>query len=84
MRTRWAREFAAPLLEKRKQVDAGNSTVAELQIFYLQKDAASWVKTSTESLDAADRENDTVLEQRRAFGRNGQHLDDWESLCLAR
>jgi methyl-accepting chemotaxis protein len=61
----WAREFAAPLLEKRRQVDAGNSTVAELQIFYLQKDAASWVKTSTESLDAADRENDTVLEQRR-------------------
>ena len=61
----WATEFASPLLEKRKQVDAGNSTVAELQIFYLQKDAASWVKTSTEALDAVDRENDVVLEQRR-------------------
>ena len=70
----WAREFAAPLLEKRKQVDAGNSTVAELQIFYLQKDAASWVKTSTESLDAADRENDTVLEQRR---RSDETASTW-------
>ena len=70
----WATEFAAPLLEKRKQVDAGNSTVAELQIFYLQKDAASWVKTSTESLDAADRENDAVLEQRR---RSDETASSW-------
>jgi len=44
----WSNEFASPLLDKRKQVDAGNVTVAELQIFYLQKDASSWVKNSTE------------------------------------
>src|SRR5215470_2780796 len=37
----WAREFATPLIDKRKDVDAGNATVAELQIFYLQKDATS-------------------------------------------
>ncbi len=61
----WAREFAAPLVEKRKEVDEGNATVAELQIFYLQKDASSWVKTSTEYLDAADQESRRVLEQRR-------------------
>ena len=61
----WAREFAAPLVEKRKEVDEGNATVAELQIFYLQKDASSWVKTSTEYLDAADQESKRVLEQRR-------------------
>ena len=47
----WAREFAEPLMEKRKDVDQGNATVAELQIFYLQKDAAGWVKTSTEYLE---------------------------------
>ncbi len=35
----WARDFAAPLTDKRKDVDSGNATVAELQIFYLQKDA---------------------------------------------
>jgi methyl-accepting chemotaxis protein len=61
----WARDFAEPLMQKRKEVDQGNSTVAELQIFYLQKDAASWVKTSTEYLDLADRESKRVLEDRR-------------------
>jgi len=61
----WAREFAAPLVEKRREVDAGNATVAELQIFYLQKDASSWVRNSTAYLDAADAENKKLLEQRR-------------------
>jgi methyl-accepting chemotaxis protein len=62
----WVSDFAAPLIDKRKQVDSGNSTVAELQIFYLQKDASAWVKNSTDPLDAADRENKKVLEQSRA------------------
>src|SRR5215468_6446710 len=53
----WAKEFAQPLVDKRKDVDSGNATVAELQIFYLQKDASSWVKNTTEYLDAADKEN---------------------------
>jgi len=61
----WAREFAAPLMDKRKQVDSGNATVAELQIFYLQKDASSWVKSATEYLDSADLENTKVLDSRR-------------------
>src|SRR5215471_18370741 len=42
----WGKEFAQPLIEKRKDVDSGNATVAELQIYYLQKDASSWVKNS--------------------------------------
>lgn len=61
----WNTEFALPLLEKRKQVDAGNVTVAELQIFYLQKDASSWVKNSTEYLDMAGQENKKTVEERR-------------------
>ncbi|MGO9124799.1 MAG: methyl-accepting chemotaxis protein [Terriglobales bacterium] len=61
----WARDFAAPLTEKRKDVDSGNATVAELQIFYLQKDASSWVKSATDALDVADQENTKVLEARR-------------------
>src|SRR5215472_5657626 len=32
----WFQQFATPLVNKRKQVDAGNATVAELQIYYLQ------------------------------------------------
>ncbi|MCU1219491.1 MAG: methyl-accepting chemotaxis sensory transducer [Candidatus Angelobacter sp.] len=32
----WSRVFATPLMEKRRQVDTGSATVAELQIAYLQ------------------------------------------------
>jgi methyl-accepting chemotaxis protein len=61
----WMTEFATPLISKRKDVDAGNATVAELQIFYLQRDASSWVKQSTEYLQSADLENKKLLEERR-------------------
>jgi methyl-accepting chemotaxis protein len=62
----WAKEFAQPLVDKRKDVDSGNATVAELQIFYLQKDASSWVKNSTEYLDIADKESKKIVDERRA------------------
>src|SRR4030081_2801266 len=61
----WAKEFAQTLIEKRKDVDSGNATVAELQIYYLQKDASSWVKNSTDALDVADIENRKLVEARR-------------------
>jgi methyl-accepting chemotaxis protein len=61
----WGKEFAQPLIEKRKDVDSGNATVAELQIYYLQKDASSWVKNSTEALDVADGENRKLVDARR-------------------
>jgi methyl-accepting chemotaxis protein len=61
----WGKEFAQPLIEKRKDVDSGNATVAELQIYYLQKDASSWVKNSTDALDVADVENRKLVEARR-------------------
>src|SRR6202030_3460831 len=62
----WGKEFAQPLIEKRKDVDSGNATVAELQIYYLQKDASSWVKNSTDALDLADGENRKLVEARRS------------------
>ncbi len=74
----WVREFASPLLSKRKNVDAGNSTVAELQIFYLQKDAFTWVKNSTEPLDAANEENNRVLEERR---RSDETASTWTNMA---
>jgi len=61
----WEKEFAQPLIEKRKDVDSGNATVAELQIYYLQKDASSWVKNSTDALEGADSENRKLVEARR-------------------
>jgi len=60
----WGKEFAQPLIDKRKDVDSGNATVAELQIYYLQKDASSWVKNSTDSLDVADAENHNLVNER--------------------
>jgi CHASE3 domain sensor protein len=57
----WGKEFAQPLIEKRKDVDSGNATVAELQIYYLQKDASSWVKNSTDALDIAENETSASL-----------------------
>src|SRR5579863_9603900 len=61
----WVKNFSEPLIVKRRDVDAGNATVAELQIFYLQKDASSYMKTTNEFLDQADQENYKVLEERR-------------------
>jgi methyl-accepting chemotaxis protein len=61
----WAKEFSQPLVDKRKDVDSGNATVAELQIFYLQKDASTWVKNSTEALEVADHENRNTLDLRK-------------------
>jgi methyl-accepting chemotaxis protein len=63
--TAWASDFAQPMLEKRREVDAGNATVADLQIYYLQKDASSWVKASTQFLDQADQETTNLVEKRR-------------------
>src|ERR1700693_3795934 len=61
----WGGEFANPLVDKRRAVDSGNATVAELQIFYLQKDPNSWVSRSSEVLDDVDRENRKLLDERR-------------------
>ncbi|MFY9905834.1 MAG: methyl-accepting chemotaxis protein [Terriglobales bacterium] len=62
----WGTEFANPLVDKRRAVDSGNATVAELQIFYLQKDPNSWVARSSDVLDEVDRENRQLLETRHA------------------
>ena len=51
--TNWADNFAKPLLAKRHQVDSGDATVSDLQIFYLQKDPASWLTKSSDVLDKA-------------------------------
>src|SRR5580700_10679066 len=61
----WGTDFASPLVDKRRAVDGGNATVAELQIFYLQKDPNSWVTRSSDVLDEVDRENRKLLDERR-------------------
>jgi len=52
--TSWADNFAKPLIAKRHQVDSGDATVSDLQIFYLQKDPASWLAKSSAVLDQSN------------------------------
>src|SRR5262245_37099270 len=59
----WSEKFAGPLVEKRKQVDAGNATVAELQIFYLQQAPGSFISRSSGSLDGIEKLNKAEVER---------------------
>ncbi len=61
----WETSFGRPLVEKRKQVDDGSTTVADLQIYYLQLNPASWMKASTAFLDEGEAANAKVLETER-------------------
>jgi methyl-accepting chemotaxis protein len=47
---KWNSEFAIPLMDKRRQVDAGSSTVAELQITYLQAGPGKYVEAEEQPL----------------------------------
>jgi methyl-accepting chemotaxis protein len=51
----WDDEFATPLIAKRHQVDAGQTTVSDLQIVYLQRSTNNWVEKSVTAMDEAER-----------------------------
>ncbi len=57
----WGDNFAKPLLAKRHQVDSGDATVSDLQIFYLQKDPASWLTRSSNVLDQTSQDISKAL-----------------------
>src|SRR5262252_4328435 len=57
----WADNFGKPLLAKRHQVDSGDATVSDLQIFYLQKDPTSWLNKSSTVLDQANADISRAL-----------------------
>ena len=50
----WSENFAKPMIDKRHQVDAGDITVSDLQVFYLQHDPVSWTNKSSTVLDEAN------------------------------
>jgi methyl-accepting chemotaxis protein len=50
----WEEEFAKPLIAKRHQVDAGQTTVSDLQIVYLQRSTNDWVEKSVTAMDEAE------------------------------
>src|SRR5437762_6807085 len=59
----WADNFAKPLIAKRRQVDSGDATVSDLQIFYLQKDPSSWLTKSSVVLDQSNADISKFLEE---------------------
>ncbi len=50
----WEESFLRPMLAKRKDVDDGKTTVADLQIFYLQQNPDRWTRTAAGYLDEAE------------------------------
>ncbi|HXZ81619.1 MAG TPA: methyl-accepting chemotaxis protein [Terriglobales bacterium] len=61
----WEEGFARPLMEKRRQVDAGDATVSDLQILYLQLNPGSWMQSSTVYIDQVDNLTNKELEDQR-------------------
>ena len=70
----WADNFAKPLLAKRHQVDSGDATVSDLQIFYLQKDPASWLTKSSIVLDQTTEEISNSLDE---TSRSAKTASNW-------
>ncbi|MBV8782357.1 MAG: HAMP domain-containing protein, partial [Phycisphaerae bacterium] len=59
----WMENFAKPLIAKRHQVDGGDATVSDLQIFYLQQNPSAWMKSTSALLDDASRTINASLDQ---------------------
>src|SRR6266436_2755738 len=66
----WGDNFAKPLLAKRHQVDSGDATVSDLQIFYLQKDPASWLTKSSAVLDQTNQSITKALDETTQSARS--------------
>src|SRR5260221_21726 len=66
--------FAKPLLAKRHQVDSGDSTVSDLQIFYLQKDPTSWL---TKSSDLLYRTNQKIKDNFDDSTNSADRASNW-------
>jgi len=62
----WEDEFAKPLIAKRHQVDAGQTTVSDLQIVYLQRVTNNWIDRSVTEMDEAERGIQKALDKSEA------------------
>jgi methyl-accepting chemotaxis protein len=73
----WAENFAKQMIAKRHQVDAGDATVSDLQIFYLQHDPSSWTNKSTGVLDDA---NSAVRKSLKDSSDSAASATTWSTL----
>ena len=79
----WVERFARPLMEKRKQVDSGNATVAELQIFYLQQNPSDWLKSVKDPVDQTMTATELVLQQQQQGDATLGTMMTWLASTLA-
>jgi len=70
----WNQNFAQPLIAKRHQVDAGNSTVADLQVIYLEKNPGSYVGKSARELEDANNQIEHSLDVANASTKRASNI----------
>ena len=63
----WADNFAKPMIAKRHQVDSGDATVSDMQVYYLEHDPSSWINKSSGVLDDASQEVGKAFENANQF-----------------
>src|SRR5205814_1292197 len=76
----WAEHFARPLIEKRRHVDSGNGTVAELQIFYLQQNPGDWLKKVKDPIDQTMAATEVDLQEQQLSDSTKSTLLFWFSI----
>src|SRR6266852_5142047 len=73
----WADNFAKPLIAKRHQVDSGDATVSDLQIFYLQKDPSSWLTKSSVILDQSNADITKFQDETAKSANRASAVSSW-------
>jgi methyl-accepting chemotaxis protein len=66
---RWKQEFADPLMDKRRQGDAGNGTANDLQVVYLQAGPADWTKRQEVPLTELNKVMESALQDAKNSDR---------------
>jgi methyl-accepting chemotaxis protein len=75
--TSWSDNFAKEMMAKRHQVDSGDATVSDLQIYYLQHDPGSWVNKSSSVLEEASHAVRKSLDDSNALASSATALSTW-------
>jgi methyl-accepting chemotaxis protein len=73
----WTENFAKQMIAKRHQVDAGDATVSDMQIYYLQHDPSSWTNKSSAVLDDA---NNAVRKSLKDSSDSAASATTWSTL----
>ena len=79
----WEDDFARPLIDKRQQVDAGNSTVADLQVAYLQMNPAGRLRSALDLIDEAEAVSHKIVGDQRVLDEDANRRTTWISMLGA-